>query len=259
MPELPDVETYRKKLQKKALRHTINDIKINKSKVVKISKKEIKSLTGHRFTDTSRKGKLCFLKSGNNKWLVLHFGMTGDVKAYKKKEKEPDYAAATFILKGKNNVSIISKRKLGKIELCDSPEAYAEKNKIGVDALECTKKHFMDLLQKKKGNIKSALMDQSLISGLGNVYTDEILYQSGIHPKQKVEKLEDKELKRLHSKMRSVLSQAIKKEAQPDKFPPRFLIPHRDKNESCPGCKGKVKKITVSGRSTYFCPSCQQK
>ncbi len=259
MPELPDVETYRKKLQKKAVSHTLEDIIINKSKVVKLAKKDVKSFTGHRFTDTSRKGKLCFLKSGNKKWLVLHFGMTGDVEDFRKKNKEPKYAAATFKLKGKNNVSIISKRKLGKIELCESPERYTEKNNIGIDALDCSRKQFVNLLQKKKGSIKGALMDQSLISGLGNVYTDEILYQAGIHPKKKVEKLDEKELRKIHSKMKSALRTAIKKGADPEKLPARFLIPHRDKNESCPGCNGKVKKISVSGRSTFYCPSCQKK
>ncbi|MDQ3190168.1 MAG: hypothetical protein M3Q58_01090 [Bacteroidota bacterium] len=123
--------------------------------------------------------------------------------------------------------------------------------------MEIKEKDFVKIFKNKKGMIKPALMDQHLLTGIGNVYADEILFQSKIHPKTKINELNDKKISTLYKKMQFVLKTAIKNEANPEKFPDYFLIPHRHSNQKCTVCDGSVKKIKVGGRGTYYCPKCQ--
>src|SRR5690606_18223219 len=149
------------------------------------------------------------------------------------------------------------RRKLGKIYLTTGVEDFQKKNSLGKHALEVSSPEFKDILDKKKGMIKALLTDQHEISGIGNVYADEMLFQAGIHPKTPTDKLSTKEIQQLYSKMKMVLTTAIEKEGERSEFPASFLAPHRKEGAACPNCKGKVEKTTVAGRSTYFCPSCQ--
>ncbi|MGA8853002.1 MAG: zinc finger domain-containing protein, partial [Christiangramia sp.] len=121
-----------------------------------------------------------------------------------------------------------------------------------------SKKEFLELFEKKKGSIKTALMDQSFIAGLGNLYVDEILYHSGIHPKSKVENLSEKDLSAMYNNMVEVLETVTKSKTEGTKIPDTYLRPHRTEGEDCPNGKGKIEMIKVGGRSTYFCPECQE-
>ncbi|WP_424494524.1 zinc finger domain-containing protein [Salinimicrobium sp. GXAS 041] len=150
------------------------------------------------------------------------------------------------------------RRKLGKIYLTTGVDVFAKEHSLGKDALELRKEEFDNLLEEKRGSIKGALTDQHLISGIGNVYADEILFQCEIHPKSKTEKLAKKENSGIYSKMRTVLKTAIKNEGQRSQLPNTYLTPQRKEGAQCPKCSGKVEKIKVSGRSTYFCPKCQE-
>jgi formamidopyrimidine-DNA glycosylase len=259
MPELPDVEVFRKTIDKKVVNHVIDDFEVDEKKLFKAARGKLDGFNGHKATGTRRIGKYCFLETGKQGWIVFHFGMTGYVEYYEKKEDKPKYSAFTLNLKGKGNLSYISKRKLGKVDLCETPADYAKENKLGIDALECTKKKFMELMEKKKGSIKGALMDQSMISGIGNVYSDEILFQVQVHPATPVQKISRDVREGMYKKMKDVLKKAIAAGAQPDKLPSNYLTPSRQQGNDCPSCKGKIKKSSISGRSSYYCPSCQKK
>ena len=118
---------------------------------------------------------------------------------------------------------------------------------------------FRKILSGSRASIKGALMNQSLIAGLGNVYTDEILFQAGIHPKTKANELEEGDVKRLYRKMRKeVLPTVIDRRADPARFPEEYLTPCRKKGANCPRCGSELKQIKVSGRTAYLCPECQQ-
>ncbi len=259
MPELPDVEVFRKIIDKKAVGKSISDYTIHEKDLVNSSRQKLDGIKDHKLAFTMRRGKYCFLEVKDFDWLVLHFGMTGSVSYYEDDEEEPEYSAFSFHFKDNGHLSVITKRKLGKIEVCDSPDEFAEKNNIGKDALELTMEEFLELLDKKRGGIKGALMDQSLLSGIGNIYSDEILFQVRLHPKKDLSKIDEKKRKELYTKMNEVLKKAIEVQADPSKLPKNYLIPVRNKGESCPYCKGEVKKIKISGRGCYICPSCQKK
>jgi formamidopyrimidine-DNA glycosylase len=101
-------------------------------------------------------------------------------------------------------------------------------------------------------------MDQSLFSGIGNIYSDEILFQARIHPKRKVNDLSKKEKTALYRKTGRVLETAIERMSGPGTFPAHFLLPRRNEGEKCPYCEGTVEKIKISGRGCFICPSCQK-
>ncbi|MFW5644636.1 MAG: Fpg/Nei family DNA glycosylase [Bacteroidota bacterium] len=259
MPELPDVEVFRRTIDDKAVGKTISDYTIHVRDLVGSSRQKLNEIRDHKINSTRRRGKYCFLEIKDFNWFVLHFGMTGTVSYYEKDDEEPEYSAFSFHFKGKGHLSILTKRKLGKIEICESPDGFAEENDIGKDALELSEDEFLKLLDKKRGGIKGALMDQSLLSGIGNIYSDEILFQSRLHPKKDLSKIDEKKRRELFRNMNEALTKAIEVHADPDKLPENYLLPVRDEGESCPYCKREVKKIKVSGRGCYICPSCQKK
>ncbi|MCF8234250.1 MAG: hypothetical protein K9G67_09540 [Bacteroidales bacterium] len=260
MPELPDVEVFRQHAEKHAKNKKISEIRYNDAgRVLKSSKQKIsRNLKGQKFTGSARAGKHMFLKTDDDKWLAMHFGMTGFLKHWKKGDDEPEYSKVIFSFDDDHRLSYISKRKLGELEITDNPEAYKKENHIGIDALDCSFKEFKEALKDKQGGIKNVLMDQSKVSGIGNIYSDEILYQEKLHPKHKFEKLDEKQLKSLHKTIQRVMQTAIDNKAQPSDLPDHYLLPHREEGNNCPDCKGKIKKIKINGRGTYVCPKCQK-
>ena len=116
---------------------------------------------------------------------------------------------------------------------------------------------FKEVMSGRRGLVKSALMNQQIIAGIGNVYADEILFHSRIGPRTRVEEMTAKDLRKLSDTIQKVLRTAVRAKADPEALPKGFLIRNRDKNGRCPRCGGRIEKITVSGRSGYACPNCQ--
>lgn len=121
MPELPDVEVLKKYLDSTSLHQKIENVKVESKQVLKsISPQELKSeLTGHEFASTKRHGKFMFVELDNHKWLVLHFGMTGDLQYYKKEDKEPEYRLLEFDFSNGYHLAYIMTRKLGEVRVTD--------------------------------------------------------------------------------------------------------------------------------------------
>lgn len=260
MPELPDVEIFKKYFDATSLHQNIREIKTTGSRVYKSSSKTLKnSLEGHSFDHTSRVGKYLFAQIKSNGFLVLHFGMTGEMKYFKKEEEKPDYIQLLVSFTNGYYLAYVNKRKLGKIDLAECIDDFCKNNNIGPDAGSVPGDTFIEIFSKSRAMIKSSLMDQSQISGLGNIYTDEILYQSQIHPETGCGDLGEDELNRIYTVMHRVLDTAIRNDADPAKLPQDYLLPNRAEGNKCPKCKGKIKKIRVGGRSTYYCESCQKK
>jgi formamidopyrimidine-DNA glycosylase len=115
------------------------------------------------------------------------------------------------------------------------------------------------LLRDRKGSIKAALMDQQLIAGIGNIYSDEIFFQARLDPRADARSLDAEELGALHRAMRRVLATAIAAGAQPDAMPDGWLINRRQKGAACPRCEGTVQPLRIAGRTAWFCPRCQSR
>lgn len=261
LPELPDVEVYRRYLNSTALHKQISAVKVRDAGVLRgVSGKQLgKKLEGRRLESTMRRGKHMLAGMDSGHWLTFHFGMTGYLEYFKTVEGERDHNRVVIDFANGYHLAFVCRRKLGRMGLIKDPERFFAVHSLGPDALDLECDAFMDLLHSRRGVIKSALMDQRLIAGIGNIYADEMLYQAGIHPGAKVGSLGDDRTRRLLNKMRKVLNTAIERKADPDEFPRTWLLPHRREGTGCPKCKGEVKKIKISGRSTYFCPACQSK
>lgn len=257
MPELPEVSYNKEYVDATSLHQEIAEVEAEDSRILQNSLQDFKTtLKGFSFTESKRVGKYLFLKLEEEDWLVLHFGMTGKLN-YSNHEEPPKYTR--FLIKFTNGsyLAFICPRKIGKIYLTESVEKFQKDHQLGTDVLELSKQDFLKLLEGKRGSIKGALMNQKLMAGLGNMYADEVLFQTGIHPKTAVDKLSEKENKKLFKTISKVLKVVIKSRTEDENLPENYLTPHRKDGDDCPCCAGKIKKIKVVGRSTYFCPNSQ--
>lgn len=258
MPELPEITLFKKYLDSTALHKKITKLSFPDTTLLQAPKSHFeKALLGKELEESKRLGKYLMIKISGGEWLIFHFGMTGELEYYQNQEI-PKYTKMLLSFDNGYHLAYTCRRKLGKIYLAGGFEAFRKEHSLGIDALELSEKQFLELLEDKGGSIKGALTDQHLLSGIGNVYSDEMLYQCEIHPKSKTEKLSEAQKRQLYKQMKKVLKMAIDKEGERSEFPEDYLISHRKEGEECPKCRGKIKKIKVSGRSTYFCPSCQK-
>lgn len=260
LPELPEVENFRNRIDPIALNKKIKNITIYDDYILKTPKKEFKDiLTGKKFEDTIRRGKYLFLRF-DSKSLLIHFAMSGSVKYFNDENKEPEYSKIRIQFENGNFLSIISVRKLGRVEIIDDLEKYIEENKLGPDSLKISFKEFKEIMDHKRRSFaKSALMDQKALSGIGNEYSDEILFQAGIYPKTKLSDLDDSNIKNLYEKIKEVLTTSIDVKIEGKKYPNNYLIPHRDLKDKCPKCGTSIEDLTVSSRHGYYCSKCQPK
>lgn len=256
MPELPDVEVFGRYIQSTSMKKKIEDVEVKDDRILEgIEESDLERIKGEEFTDTRRVGKHLFLEAGKN-WIILHFGMTGYVEYYK--ETEPDYVKVRFGFENGYNLAYICTRLLGKVAMTDEPQKYLDQNGVGDDIMNLDKDEFIDRLSSKRGQIKSALMDQSLMSGLGNIYSDEVLFQLGIHPKTRMGDLEKGDIERIRDTMAEVVERSIEAGADPEDMPDDFLIPIREEGQTCPKDGGKIGMIKVNNRSTYYCTKHQK-
>lgn len=270
MPELPEVETYRRFIDELAVGQTIAAFQVNDAHVLATPEDQLRAgLVGRTITGTSRLGKNCFIELDNGKVLVLHFGMTGDIGAYRDESDAPRFTRVALHLDDSGlRLAFIDPRKFGRIRLADSAAAHQAAKKIGPDALAITAVELQAKLSRRKTLLKPLLLDQGLLAGLGNWIVDEVLFQAKIHPERLGSSLTEKETKALHTAIQLVLTTAIAHEANYRNFPKSFLIharewddpatPGSDAHTFCPRHpKVKIEKYYVGGRATYICPKCQ--
>lgn len=258
MPELPEISYYKKYVDGTALHNKIRSVHVPVPKLLMVSASEAeKQLIGTEISQAIRHGKYLFLEMKNGKFLVFHFGMTGKFD-FSHEDDPPEYTAFYLMFEDAAKLFFICARKLGKIYLTDSMDDFLEEHSIGRDALGFSKAEFRKLLDKKRGSIKGALTNQSLIAGIGNMYADEMLFQAGIHPKTSPSDLSEDEVGELYDEMIEVLETVSDRRASGESLPGNYLTGHREPGADCPKANGKIEMMKISGRSTYFCPACQK-
>lgn len=263
MPELPDVEIFRQYIDFNALHQTIEDVEVLSSTILKGVSPErfADTLRKNSFEETRRHGKHLFIRLQDNGWLTMHFGLTGYVRYFKESSEEPPYDRLLIKFSRGGYLAYASQRKLGRIELIGNVEDYIRQHDLGPDAMSRSldfSAFKKALSSARRSTVKAALMDQSLIAGIGNIYSDEIMYQSNIHPSRKMSQLDETMMKRLFTKTKHVLRKAIEYRADPRKFPESWITPYRRSRRKFAGCVGPIESIKVSGRTSYFCPQSQK-
>jgi formamidopyrimidine-DNA glycosylase len=259
MPELPDVECLRRYVDATSLHQTIDDMAVDAPRMLKETSAENlrATLQGKAFRGTARHGKHLLIDVADGPWLMLHFGMTGRLDYARQDGAPPEHTRLQIRFENGYRLAGIWQRRLGEITIAADPASFAEARELGPDALDLELDAFKALFEKRRGTIKSALMDQRFIAGLGNVYTDEILFHARIDPRRRAGHLANAELGELHRALLHVLRLAIERQADPDELPDSWLLPHRSTEARCPRCGARIEKVETAGRTGYRCPKCQ--
>ena len=286
MPELPEVEIVKQSLKKKIKNKKIIKVVVrNRNLRFKLQSDFEKNLTNRTINQISRIAKYLILIFDNHKYCIIHLGMSGTIHLTNKNQKTKmtnlNFYQSKIIPKKHNHIEIIfskfkiiynDPRRFGFFKILNNEYEFKSYfNKLGPEALNdnFNIKYLKKNLKNKKKNIKNLLLDQKFVSGIGNIYANEILFYSKINPKKKALKINYKEVNQLLKFSKKVLNLAIKfggssiKDFKNTKglmgeFQKEFKVYEKD-NEKCPRkkCSGKIIKIFISNRSTFFCNSCQ--
>jgi formamidopyrimidine-DNA glycosylase len=138
-------------------------------------------------------------------------------------------------------------------------DEFLKKRALGPDALDISLTQFKEIFGKHRGAVKTILLNQKLIAGIGNIYADEILFRARIHPATQVSALKEKTVAKIFRATRYILKKAIDAKADVDRMPKSWLLPHRGKSGKCPRCGRELKSSTIGGRTAWFCAHCQKR
>lgn len=261
MPELPDVAGFRVRFERGAFDGRVEHVAVPDDRVLDgVTPQQLGSLLHRRtFRRTARHGKFLFALAGEGRWLAMHFGMTGEIEGFDDGEDAPRFAAVVIELHGGKRVAYTSKRVLGRVTIADDVDRFVEEESLGPDALsdEMDAAGFESALSGRGGMLKTALMDQSRIAGIGNVWSDEVLFHFGRHPRTQVEDIGKNDLRALRRTMRRVLRTGARHARKEQPFPTHYLVARREAGRECPQCGGRVETVDVAGRTSYFCPGHQ--
>jgi formamidopyrimidine-DNA glycosylase len=260
MPELPEVENFRKYVAGSALGQTIRRVEIADSKVVTgDSEAFIRALEGRKFVDTDRVGKYMFALTDGPMHLMMHYGMTGSPRYYRDAEDAPRHGRVIFHLESGYHLAFNCPRKFGRLVLTESVEDYCLAHKIGPDAARITWEDFFERIKGRKTAVKAALLNQSILAGVGNWIVDEVMFQAELHPAERVTDLSEAQLRLIYDKMDYVIGTALRLEAHFPNFPDHFMIHSRWTDSGKPDApRIHLEKTVVGGRSTYFDPKKQR-
>lgn len=266
MPELPEVETIKRELEKTVLGKKITGVIINNPKVIKEPERSefARELKNATIKTIIRKGKLLILELSSGKDLTIHLRMTGQL-VYPGNAKS---SRVSFKLSDGKTLDFNDRRLLGDLRLLNKWEELKFIKELGPEPFDMTVEQFKKMLAGKKTKIKPLLMDQAFISGVGNLYAAEALFRARIHPERQARSLSDKEKENLFKEIKDTLKEAIEyKGSSVDQYvqlsgkPGGYVKYHKvydREGKPCIVCKAPIKRIALGGRGTYFCPKCQR-
>jgi formamidopyrimidine-DNA glycosylase len=247
MPELPDVEAFRRVAEPcvghDILRAVVSDPGILESLSPAALQKRVK---GARVGAVRRHGKHLFVDLSGNGSLAMHFGTNGSLRRLSEKEPDPPYVRLSLVF-------------------ADGGRLFMADTKLGPDALDrrFDLEAMVKLVGERKRDIKSILMDQQLVAGIGNIYSDEILFQARIYPGTKTDALDRAQIEHIFAALKHVLKTAVNRsagsETGAERLPGDFLLRERHAGGHCPRCGTALATLKHSGRTAYYCPRCQRR
>ena len=258
MPELPDVEGFREVLTSCAKGRVIQRVDVRDAGVLHgVNARQLRdALEGRRFTEPERHGKWLLARTGGPT-LLLHFGMTGRLVCGRPDDAVEAHDRVLFTVARDRQLRYRDQRKLQGLWLAhDESEVAALLERQGPDALAVSREEFGAALSARRGSLKTALTDQAVLAGLGNLLADEILWRAGLRPTSRAGELTEADLRRLYTHMRRTLRSAVTAGC----VPPRdsWLTGHRDDPDpACPRCGTSLRRSRMAGRGTVWCPRCQ--
>jgi formamidopyrimidine-DNA glycosylase len=273
MPELPEVETVRRTLEKLVLGKTIENVTVNWPKMIKNPVELVQfidALKGQTIQSISRRGKFLIFYSDDFA-LVSHLRMEGRYAVFPKDEPMDKHTHVIFHFIDGSELRYRDVRKFGTMHLFKKGTEFTTPPLVELGpepfAAEFTADYLMEKLKKTNRKVKPALLDQNVVVGLGNIYVDEALFRSRIHPETIASTLQPEQLSRLHQEIVNTLSEAVEKggstvrsyvnsQGEIGMFQLELFVYGR-KGEECKNCGQLLEKTVVGGRGTHFCPQCQ--
>ena len=261
VPELPDVESYRRYFDRYAAGRTVATIVTPDPVSVRNTTPRTidRALRGRRFDGALRHGKwlTCWT---DGPALLIHFGMTGYLVSSSEEPERHRHDRLIVVLHDGSELRYRNLRKFGGVWLAhDSVEAARITGELGPDALGLPRRHFLERLARRRGGLKATLMDQRFVAGVGNLVADEVLWRARLHPRRDVATLNDGERARLHSALTRVLREWVEHYGAATKRRTWLMSVRGAPGAGCPRCRTPLDRTTAAGRTTYFCPACQRR
>ena len=270
MPELPEVQTILDALAPLILYREIQDVTLLWPPVVDRPDQPLFKawMQGRKVVEVGRRGKYMLFRLDDDRWLIMHLRMTGKVRVVDASEPLRPHDRLIFHLAEGQDWRFEDQRKFGRVYLVEDPKEVV--GKLGPEPLSnaFNPQTFSFTLTRRTAPIKSLLLDQRIVAGIGNIYADEALFRARIHPLRPGGSLKEEEIERLVDAVREVLRQALAEMGttlrdyrRPDGSVGEFqnsLQVFRRTGEPCPSCGAPIQRIVVGGRSTHFCPQEQK-
>ncbi len=272
MPEMPEVETVRRTLLPLIKGKTIKEVTVWYPKIITGDAKEFKrQLVGKKITTIDRYAKYLLIRLSGNLTVVSHLRMEGKYRLVKINTKKDKHDHVQIVFSDNSALRYNDVRKFGRMQLIKTG---TEKEKTGISKLGAepnsaafTVSYLQNGLARKKKNIKNTLLDQSVVAGLGNIYVDEVLWETKIHPLSQANAIPAEKVAQLHDNINSLIELAIAERGttihtyldangKTGGFQ-KMLQVYGHKGEPCVRCGTPLEKIKVNGRGTTFCPKCQ--
>ena len=278
--ELPEVEVMRRDLEKEVVGKRVRSVEVrphrNAMRVIRrhARRKEFEDrLAGKKITKIDRKGKYVLVALEDGQVLVVHFGMSGQFLRGTKRQALPQHTHVVLEFVQGGDLRYIDPRTFGEMFVTNADELgkVKELDHVAIDPLEdtFTWQEFSGELARRAAKLKPLLMDQKFVSGLGNIYSDEVLFAAGLRQDRTSDTLSSQEVRRLYRAMREVVQEAIRfrgttldDEAYVDLFgkPGDFqseLKVYGRKGQACRRCRTPIESVKFQGRTSYYCPQCQ--
>lgn len=276
MPELPEVETVVKGLRPLIKDRKVTAVEIREKNMIAYPENNIeafkKSLIGSKIEAINRRGKYIIIELDSGKNMIIHLRMTGKLLVKEVEEFRDKHTHVIFSLNDGQEIRFNNIRKFGRVYLIDKdhPEQAGGLADLGPEPLseDLTLTDFKKLFENRRALMKSLLLNQHFVAGIGNIYADEILFLSGVRPDRTADTLTEAEKEKIYHNMRHILARGIiyggtsfsdyvNAFGEKGSFQEELKV-HQREGKECYSCGTKINKIKVSGRSTYFCPQCQK-
>jgi len=277
MPELPEVETVARGLQRQIAGRRILSITLAKTDFIDNPEEIERELPGRAIRSVARYGKFLLLRltpkenageTERESALLVHLGMTGMLRPQPAGEPYAKHTHVVALLDDGREMRYIDPRRFGRMAYLAGERLQEELRRFGADPLEAGLEEFTSRIREKRARIKALLLDQRVLRGVGNIYADESLWKARIHPKRLGMGLRKKQVKKLYRALQGILERAIAMrgssiadfldaEGQPGEYQQHHRAYGRE-GKPCVRCRTRIKRVIVAGRSSYFCPKCQK-
>ncbi len=264
MPELPEITVLARQMKTELLGKTITSIKVLQPKCLNLSEAAfVEALTGAQLQDITHHGKWIFIQTTQG-WLLLNLGMGGEV-LLTTRDRLPEKYRLIFDLDDHTTL-VVNFWWFGYSHYVNNLASHSMVAKLGPDALTLTLDGFRQLLQGRRGSIKSFLLNQSRIAGLGNVYVQDPLFRAGIHPLRAINTLSDDEVSALWQAIQETLQESIEQggsswemdlHGEKGGWDEHFLLVGYREGQPCPNCGSAIEKLKTGSTSSYVCRQCQ--